>query len=144
MAVGLLTATGGRISCGSTCCTSIPLSPIRCAAVSIMPRHLSVSITKHYNAGGSKHGVMTNRPGALSNDFFINWLECAPRGRLRRRPRMCLKHAMRQRANWNGPAPGWTSCSARTLWLRAIAEVYASSDEQAKIVQDLLPLGTRS
>ena len=59
------------------------------------------------NAGGSKHGVFTERPGTLTNDFFVNLLDMgtewsrAERGRLRGpRPQDATRSS--------GPAPGST------------------------------------
>ena len=86
------------------------------------------------NAGGIGHGVLTDRPGTLTNDFFVNLLDMGTewtadvggRGRLRgSRPR----HA----ATSGGPAPGSTSSSARTRELRALAEVYATDDGEREV-----------
>ena len=68
------------------------------------------------NFGGSELGVFTDRPGTLTNDFFVNLLktstsmkwEAAP-------PRTCSWRAIVRPARRSGPARGSTSSSVRTL-----------------------------
>lgn len=75
------------------------------------------------NAGGTKHGVFTKRPGTLSNDFFVNLLDLSttwkPSG----------EHAYEGRDRRSGEAK-WTATNCDLIFgansqLRAIAEVYA-------------------
>ena len=87
------------------------------------------------NVGGSKHGVFTDRPGALSNDFFVNLLdmgtEWKPAGEV---------YEGRDRSTG---ATKWTGTRADLVFgsnseLRALAEVYASSDARHKFIKDFV------
>jgi catalase-peroxidase len=87
------------------------------------------------NADGSQHGVLTKRPGALTNDFFVNLLDMAttwkPAGEL-----------YEGRDRKTGQAK-WTATRADLVFgshsqLRALAEVYGSSDAQEKFVKDFV------
>jgi catalase-peroxidase len=87
------------------------------------------------NAGGSKHGVFTSKPEALSNDFFANLLdmgtEWKPAGDLfegRDRKSGKLK--------WTGTRVDLVFGSNSQL--RALAEVYASADAKEKFVKDFV------
>jgi len=94
------------------------------------------------NAGGSKHGVLTDKPGQLSNDFFVNLLD------------MSTKWAP---ANKEGVYEGRDRVSDKVKWtatpvdlvfgsnseLRAVAEVYASSDGTDKFVNDFVSAWTK-
>jgi catalase-peroxidase len=88
------------------------------------------------NAGGSAHGVLTASPGTLSNDFFVNLLdmatEWAPKGG------EAGVYEGRERATGN---VRWTATTVDLVFgsnseLRAVAEVYASDDVQARFVSD--------
>jgi catalase-peroxidase len=75
------------------------------------------------NTGGSKHGVFTKRPGALTNDFFVNLLDMATKWQ----PSGAYTYEGRDRrtdeVRWTG-----TNCDlifGSNSQLRAIAEVYA-------------------
>jgi catalase-peroxidase len=89
------------------------------------------------NFGQSKHGVFTDRPGTLTNDFFANLLD--------------------MKTKWEGAASGgvfegrdrstnkvkWTGTRVDLLFgsnsqLRAIAEVYACSDSKETFVKDFV------
>jgi catalase-peroxidase len=95
------------------------------------------------NEGRSKHGVFTNRPGTLSNDFFVNLLDMSTK--------------------WSKPASSdgiyeghdrktgklrWTATPVDLVFgsnseLRAVAEVYASDDGQEKLVHDFVDAWTK-
>jgi len=86
------------------------------------------------NAGESKHGVFTNRPGQLTNDFFVNLLtmenEWAQMGE--------NIFGSRDRKT---KQPTWTGTRVDLIFgshseMRALAEVYASADAQEKFVKD--------
>jgi catalase-peroxidase len=92
------------------------------------------------NAGGSKHGVLTNRSATLSNDFFVNLLdmgtEWKPAG-----------DTFEGRDRKSG-AVKWTATRADLVFgsnaqLRALAEVYASADATEKFVHDFVAAWTR-
>jgi catalase-peroxidase len=88
------------------------------------------------NFKGSKHGVLTQRPGTLTNDFFVNLLEMG--------------------IEWQPPSPDgvyegrdasgrvkWTATAVDLVFgshsqLRAVAEVYASADAQETFVRDFV------
>ena len=88
------------------------------------------------NHGGSRHGVFTDRVGALSNDFFVNLTDMAyswkPAGR--------NLYELRER---NSGAVKWTATRVDLAFgsnsvLRAYAEVYAQDDNQVRFVQDFV------
>ncbi len=89
------------------------------------------------NVGQTRHGVFTTRPGTLSNDFFVNlldmrtkWQKSATEGVLEGRDRATGE------ARWTGTVADLVFGSNSQL--RAIAEVYASSDAQQKFVTDFV------
>ena len=90
------------------------------------------------NAGNSKHGVFTKKPGALTNDFFINLLD--------------MRTQWQPSAQSNGSGPvyegrdrktnqvKWTATRVDLIFgshsqLRALAEVYASADAKEKFAK---------
>jgi catalase-peroxidase len=93
------------------------------------------------NAGGSEHGVLTDRPGVLTNDFFVNLLT--------------------MKTQWHPAADGtyegrdretnelkWRATRVDLIFgahsqLRAIAEVYACADSQQKFVHDFVAAWTK-
>ena len=88
------------------------------------------------NHGGTRHGVFTDREGALTTDFFVNLTDMAnewkPTG----------KDAYEIRDRKTG-AVKWTAKSVDLVFgsnsvLRAYAEVYAQDDAQAKFVNDFV------
>jgi len=90
------------------------------------------------NVGGSKHGVFTKRPGVLTNDFFVNLLDMGTQWK----PTSEAKHLYEGRDRKTG-AVKWTGTRADLVFgsnaqLRAVAEVYGSSDAQKKFVEDFL------
>jgi catalase-peroxidase len=94
------------------------------------------------NAGGAKHGVFTQRPEALTNDFFVNlldmrtqWQKSATAGVLEGRDRKTGE------LKWTGTVVDLVFGSNSQL--RALAEVYASSDAQAKFVHDFIAAWTK-
>lgn len=88
------------------------------------------------NVDGNAQGLLTDRPGTLSNDFFVNLLD--------------------MRTQWKAAGGGYESSGAKR-WsgsradlvfgsnsvLRALAEVYASADGEKKLVQDFVAAWTR-
>ncbi|MGV7211545.1 catalase/peroxidase HPI [Oxalobacteraceae bacterium A2-2] len=94
------------------------------------------------NAGGSKHGVFTRRPGALSNDFFVNLLDMGTEW-----VAVSGTDEFEGRDRKSGAAK-WTATRADLVFgsnaqLRALAEVYASADGEAKFVQDFAAAWTK-
>ncbi len=86
------------------------------------------------NHGGSAHGVFTDRPGRLTTDFFVHLVDMSTAWR----PAGENLYEGRDRATG---APRWTATRVDLAFgsnaqLRAIAEVYAQRDGQAKFVRD--------
>jgi len=95
------------------------------------------------NFGGTKHGVFTKRPEALTNDFFVNLLDMGTEWKAT----SDAKDVFEGRDRKTG-ALKWTGTRVDLVFgsnslLRALAEVYASSDAQAKFVQDFVTAWTK-
>ena len=90
------------------------------------------------NAGQSKHGVFTSRPEALTNDFFVNLLDMNTKWQLSPTSGGVLEGTDRAAGNlkWTGTVVDLVFGSNSQL--RAIAEVYASSDAQQTFVRDFV------
>lgn len=88
------------------------------------------------NYGNSKHGVFTDREGALTNDFFVNLTD--------------MKYTWKPAGNnlyeicdRKSGKPKWTATRVDLVFgsnsiLRALAEVYAQDDNQEKFVKDFV------
>ena len=90
------------------------------------------------NVGQSKHGVFTKRPEALTNDFFVNLLDM----NMKWQQSAAAKGVLEGRDRSTGEAK-WTATVVDLVFgsnsqLRAIAEVYATRDAQAKFVHDFV------
>ena len=90
------------------------------------------------NWDGSVHGVLTERPGVLSNDFFVNLLDLGTTWK----PLDPGKHAFQATKDGSGEVVG-TGTRADLVFgsnseLRALAEVYASDDAAEKFVHDFV------
>jgi catalase-peroxidase len=88
------------------------------------------------NTGGTKHGVFTGQPEALTNDFFVNLLDMGTEWR----PSVSEENVYEGRDRKTGDVK-WTATSVDLVFgshsqLRAIAEVYASDDNKEKFVRD--------
>ncbi|WP_341674749.1 catalase/peroxidase HPI [Niveibacterium sp. SC-1] len=95
------------------------------------------------NHEGSKHGVFTTRPGALSNDFFANLLDMGTEWK----PSSDAKEVFEGRDRKTG-AVKWTGTRVDLVFgsnsvLRALAEVYGSADGQQKFVEDFVKAWTK-
>ena len=95
------------------------------------------------NAGGSVHGVFTTRPGALTNDFFVNLLDMGTAWQ----PTSDARELFEGRDR-HGGAQRWTATRVDLVFgsnsqLRAIAEVYGAADGQAKFVRDFVAAWSR-
>ncbi|MFE0178437.1 catalase/peroxidase HPI [Streptomyces sp. NPDC059002] len=89
------------------------------------------------NHQGAKHGVFTDRPGTLTNDFFVNLLDMGTQ----------WKSTSEAQDEFEGRdasgAVKWTGTRADLVFgsnseLRALAEVYASDDAKEKFVKDFV------
>lgn len=90
------------------------------------------------NYDGSHHGVLTERPGSLSNDFFVNLLDMSTTWT----PKTDDKELYEMRDNVSGDIK-WTGSRADLIFgsnaeLRAIAEVYAYEGSEDKFVNDFV------
>jgi catalase-peroxidase len=89
------------------------------------------------NFGGSQLGVFTDKPGTLSNDFFVNLLDANTAWRPSAEENVYEGYDRR-----TGETK-WTATAADLVFgahsqLRALAEVYASDDAQVKFVRDFV------
>src|SRR6184192_3502589 len=94
------------------------------------------------NAGQSKHGVFTKRPGLLTNDFFVNLLDMStqwqPAG----------SDGMYEGRDRKTNAVKWTGTRVDLIFgshaqLRAFAEVYACADSKEKFAKDFVAAWTK-
>ncbi len=90
------------------------------------------------NYGDSKHGVFTKRPGMLTNDFFVNLLDLGTQWQASAND----KNVYEARDRASGEVK-WTGTDVDLVFgsnsqLRAIAEVYGSSDANEKFVNDFV------
>jgi catalase-peroxidase len=95
------------------------------------------------NFGQSKHGVFTQRPGALTNDFFVHLLAMGTEWKAT----SDAKDVFEGRDRKTG-AVRWTGTRADLVFgsnaqLRAVAEVYGSSDAQEKFIRDFVAAWTK-
>ncbi|MFP5457872.1 MAG: catalase/peroxidase HPI [Bacteriovoracia bacterium] len=89
------------------------------------------------NVGGSKHGVLTKRPGTLSNDFFVNLLDMSTLWK------KSATEGLYEGVDRKSGAQKWTATPVDLIFgshseLRAIAEVYAAKDGQKKFLADFV------
>ena len=90
------------------------------------------------NYGGSRHGVFTERPETLTNDFFVNLLDMGTEWK----PVSDAQEVFEGRDRKTGKVK-WTATRVDLVFghnsqLRAISEVYASPDAKEKFVQDFV------
>ncbi|WP_397601116.1 catalase/peroxidase HPI [Silvanigrella sp.] len=90
------------------------------------------------NYGNTKHGIFTNKPGALTNDFFVNLLDMNTKWQKSTGSKGVFEGRDRAKGNLK-----WTATVADLIFgsnsqLRALAEVYASSDSKKKFVLDFI------
>jgi catalase-peroxidase len=89
------------------------------------------------NAGGSPLGVLTDRPGTLTNDFFVNLLDMGTEWSV-----SSAEHVYDGRDRTTGE-PRWTATAVDLVFgsnsqLRAVAEVYGAGDGQEAFVRDFV------
>ena len=90
------------------------------------------------NFGQSRHGVFTDPPETLTNDFFVNLLDMSTEWKASSRAEKCSRAAIAARGNRSGPPRAVDLVFGSNSQLRAIAEVYACSDSQEKFVHDFV------
>jgi catalase-peroxidase len=90
------------------------------------------------NVGQSPHGVFTSRPGTLTNDFFVNLLDIGTEWQP-----AASGDGVYEGRDRGGSQVKWTATAVDLVFgshaqLRALAEVYASSDAKEKFVRDFV------
>ncbi|WP_102980163.1 catalase/peroxidase HPI [Chryseobacterium scophthalmum] len=95
------------------------------------------------NFDGSKNGIFTQRPGILTNDFFVNLLDMRTQWKA-----ISEDNELYMGTDRSSGQPKWTASRADLVFgsnseLRALAEVYASSDAQEKFVKDFVAAWTK-
>jgi catalase-peroxidase len=90
------------------------------------------------NVGNSNHGVFTDRPGILSNDFFVNLLDMGTEWKATSEAEDVFEGRSRETGGVR-----WTGTRIDLIFgsnseLRAIAEVYGASDADQKFVSDFV------
>ncbi|MGA7278182.1 MAG: catalase/peroxidase HPI, partial [Desulfocapsaceae bacterium] len=90
------------------------------------------------NFGQSPHGVFTNKPGTLSNDFFVNLLDMGTAWKPTAEDEDIFEGSDRKTGE-----PKWTGTRVDLIFgsnseLRALAEVYAAADSREKFVNDFV------
>jgi catalase-peroxidase len=95
------------------------------------------------NAGQSKHGVLTKKPEALTNDFFVNLLDMDTEWKAATRANGVFEGRDRKtgEVKWTGTRVDLVFGSNSQL--RALAEVYGSSDAREKFVHDFVAAWTK-
>ena len=114
----------------------------RAALLNLSPPEMAVLVgglrSLNMNYDGSQHGVLTKRPGQLSNDFFINLLDMDTTWNASGGGKEVYDGLDRKSGNKK-----WTATRADLVFgshpeLRAISEVYGSSDAQEKFTKDFV------
>ncbi|MDH3680758.1 MAG: catalase/peroxidase HPI [Acidimicrobiia bacterium] len=95
------------------------------------------------NAGRSEHGVFTDRPGALTNDFFVNLLDIETEWKATTDSEDVFEGRSRETGElwWAGTRVDLVFGSNSEL--RAIAEVYGSADAEQRFVRDFVAAWTK-
>jgi catalase-peroxidase len=95
------------------------------------------------NYDGSDHGIFTDKPGALTNDFFAHLLSMETKWEAKGEDKMLFEGRDRQSGELK-----WTATRADLIFgsnseLRALAEVYAADEAQEKFVRDFVAAWTK-
>jgi len=95
------------------------------------------------NAGAAQHGIFTDQPGTLSNDFFVNLLDMSTQW-----AKSGAAEGIYEGRDRSSGELKWTATPVDLIFgshpeLRAVAEVYASADASEKFVQDFVGAWTK-
>ncbi len=95
------------------------------------------------NSGQTKHGVFTDRPGVLSNDFFVNLLDMSTKWK-----KSAKSEGIYEGNDHKTGKLKWTATAVDLIFgsnseLRAVAEVYAFDDSKEKFVRDFVDAWTK-
>jgi catalase-peroxidase len=88
--------------------------------------------------GKTKHGVLTDRPGALTNDFFVNLLDMGTVWKVSESTENVYEGSDRATGKSKWTATGADLVFGSNSILRSLAEVYASDDAKDKFVADFV------
>ena len=95
------------------------------------------------NFDGSKHGVFTNKPGALTNDYFINLLDMNTTWKEENKSEQTFLGKDRKTNKTKWKATRVDLIFGSNSQLRAIAEVYACEDSKMKFISDFIAAWTK-
>jgi catalase-peroxidase len=95
------------------------------------------------NFGQTKHGVFTERPGALTNDFFVSLLDMGTEWQPKSEEADLFEGRCRKSGDVKATGTRVDLVFGSNSQLRALAEVYASSDAQEKFVKDFVAAWTK-
>jgi catalase-peroxidase len=95
------------------------------------------------NFAQTQHGVFTKRPGALTNDFFVNLLDMGTKWQKSEKSEGVLEGRDRKTGEFKWTATVVDLVFGSNSQLRALAEVYASSDAQELFVQEFAKAWTK-
>ena len=90
------------------------------------------------NTGGAQHGVFTDRPGTLTNDFFVNLLDMSTEWRTSTNEAGVFEGVDRASGKVTQTATAVDLVFGSSSILRGIAEVYAADDAKETFVQDFV------
>jgi catalase-peroxidase len=90
------------------------------------------------NHGGSEHGVLTDRPGTLSNDFFVNLLDMGTQWRTSTSDADVYEGVDRASGEVTRTATAVDLVFGSNSILRGIAEVYGAADAEERFVRDFV------
>jgi catalase-peroxidase len=99
--------------------------------------------TLNANAGQTAHGVFTDHPGTLTNDFFVNLLDMSTKW-----SKSAASEGVYEGSDRKTGKVKWTATPVDLAFgsnseLRAVAEVYASADGKEKLVRDFVKAWTK-
>ncbi len=95
------------------------------------------------NVDATKHGVLTRRPGTLSNDFFVNLLDMRTAWNATSADAGTFEGRDRKSGELQWTATRVDLVFGSNAQLRALAEVYAAADAQGKFVDDFVAAWTK-
>ncbi|EWT03264.1 hydroperoxidase [Intrasporangium oryzae NRRL B-24470] len=90
------------------------------------------------NLGGARHGIFTDRPGTLTNDFFVNLLDMGTEWRASTWDENVFEGRDRATGEVIRTATAVDLVFGSNSQLRALAEVYAAADAQERFVRDFV------
>ena len=95
------------------------------------------------NVDGSTHGVFTDRPGALTNDYFVNLLDMGTQWKATSDAKTVFEGTDRKTGAVKYTGTRVDLVFGSNSVLRALAEVYASTDAKEKFVNDFVAAWTK-